>query len=468
MTQDLTLKEAILYSPRGTWLLVFTPDKKIESQIIDKIKETFEKYHIYEANVSEREPRESLAQFFKKHIKIRGSKAKKLLIIRGFDELTSKNKRILTYLEYEHKTLFKIKGAIIIVFANQEFKDAFQTKTPHFWRGIKQKFGFNSVDEAGFDKNLVLSRQAAEKAIPELLREKQKINKSNLPDKEKFSKIFDIDMQLVDYYCYAEDYDEALEIISAYRDTNLDASQKANLLEKKALFLMEIGEPEESMEYCEETLNLRKKLHTEDNATIGKIYLFMMLNSLALGRLASALDYGLKAQEIFKQTLPENHPDIAIVYNNLSIIYLQVDDYSKAAEYAQKAYEIFEQYLPDTYYEAIHTIINYISAMAVSIDFPEFLLPYIDTALEIYKKASVNEPLLLVDIYNHATLLHLQMGDFDTALSYAKKAVKILTDNGYKDDHYLFELYKLIATIYLAMGDEKNARKYEQKLNELM
>ena len=63
----------------------------------------------------------------------------------------------------------------------------------------------------------------------------------------------------------------------------------------------------------------------------------------ALGDHNKALEYNLKALEIWKKTLPSTHPSLALSYNNLGSTYGALGDHNKALECKLKALEIWER-----------------------------------------------------------------------------------------------------------------------------
>ncbi|MCP5108730.1 MAG: toll/interleukin-1 receptor domain-containing protein, partial [bacterium] len=64
-----------------------------------------------------------------------------------------------------------------------------------------------------------------------------------------------------------------------------------------------------------------------------------------LGSLKKALEFQLKALNIFEQVLDKNHPDLARSYNNLAEIYRTMGQPEKALEFQLKALNIFERVL---------------------------------------------------------------------------------------------------------------------------
>ena len=66
-----------------------------------------------------------------------------------------------------------------------------------------------------------------------------------------------------------------------------------------------------------------------------------------MGSLKKALEFQLKALDIFEQVLDKNHPSLAVSYNNLALIYKDFKDYESAATYGEKAVAILQHLFPN-------------------------------------------------------------------------------------------------------------------------
>ena len=181
-----------------------------------------------------------------------------------------------------------------------------------------------------------------------------------------------------------------------------------------------------------------------------------------LGDHSKALEFKLKALEIWEKVLPPDHPHLAVSYNNVGLTYGDLGDHSKALEFKLKALEIFEKVLPPDHPD-LATSYNNVSCTYSELGDTEKDLEYGLKALEIQEKVLPPEHPSLAISYNNVGSTYCALGDHSKALEFKLKALAI-RDKVLPPDHPdLAASYNNVGCTYGDLGDHRKALEYKLK-----
>ena len=191
-------------------------------------------------------------------------------------------------------------------------------------------------------------------------------------------------------------------------------------------------------------------------------YLNLAKTYEALGDNELALEYQLKALEIFERTLPSNHPYIAASYNNAGVNFGALGDHEKEQEYLLKALAIWEQVLPSNH---PHLAASYNNIGCYYDDWGdhEKALEYKRKALTIKRQElPANHPQLAI-AYISMGYTCGEMGNHREALDYDIKGLAILEQVLPENHPDLASGYNNVGCIYDNLGDHQKALEYKLK-----
>jgi len=192
-----------------------------------------------------------------------------------------------------------------------------------------------------------------------------------------------------------------------------------------------------------------------------------------------ALDYALKAYDIFKEIGDTWKGGISGSLSLISTAYLMNQDYKKAIEYAQLNYE---RAMMDNAEMAI-------AAAAVTLGFTYSSAGAFDKALDYHTKAityykTLNNELSVANCYNNLGILYLKVAEDTTgkwlsgnpfeksresnlrkASDYFRKGLPVILES--KNRFILMENYEMHARVLELLGDYKNALSTYQRFKAL-
>lgn len=239
---------------------------------------------------------------------------------------------------------------------------------------------------------------------------------------------------------YRRKYDEALrlhfdalKILEKLEDTHGIAVCSNNI----GIILRNQNDYSKAYEYHLKALDLYSQ--NGDKCGMADSYNNMGNNSVMQGDFANALENHLKALRIREEI--GDRKETAVSLNNVGAIYIEQGDYDKALEYQLSALKIREEALD-----------NHLD---------EVLAPQeISSKREAPKEFPWNkeESLLLAASYNNVGSLYTKREDYDKALEYQLKALKIR--ERFKDNCSLADSYNNVGNIYRSKGDYKEALRY--------
>ena len=211
---------------------------------------------------------------------------------------------------------------------------------------------------------------------------------------------------------------------------------------------------EKHLPSMEERLKNTEKLATVYN-NLGSIY-------GNLGDHSKALEFKLKALEIWEKVLPPDHPDLAASYNNVGSTYGNLSDHRKALEFKLKALEIRKKVLPPDHPD-LATSYNNMGTTYSGLGDHRKALEFMLKALEIREKVLPPEHPDLAGSYNNVGLTYGELGDHSKALEFKLKALEI-REKVLPPEHLdLAASYNNVGITYAELEDFSKAVEYLEK-----
>lgn len=261
--------------------------------------------------------------------------------------------------------------------------------------------------------------------------------------------------------------------------------QKAAAVYQKIIDLLEIVDPDDSIELARAYLDLGNIYHSmglyqkalgfkqkgtvtaenvlrKDDLELCLFYKHLAINYQDIPNLQKALETQQKSLNIQEQVLNADDGAIAVSYTVLAGIYRDMGQYETALETQQKAVAIQEKIatlddkeLADSY-SSLSSIYQFLGDLEKSLTFQ---LKVIDIQEKILDP---NDP-KLGTAYNNLGTTYLDLEDFDNAMIAAKKSLAIRKKVLPANHPLLAHSHNLIALVYMSTGDFENALIEQQK-----
>jgi len=250
------------------------------------------------------------------------------------------------------------------------------------------------------------------------------------------------------YYQSKPDVRKAKHLITALEES-LSCKPGENRLERQYLL------------HFVESVVIRLK-NEKDKALAGLINNLALLCK-ALGQLRLALDYQLKAIEIYREVLSPDHPELAAAFNNVAEIYKNLGDFNRMIEYMQKAFEIYEDILPADHPELALSYSNLSLCYEELNDF-QLALKWQLKANKIAEKIFHDTHPDLAKSYNNLSFIYQSLNELEKALEFQLKSIDIKKRLYQKKAHSDLALsYNNLSTIYVDMNKLDHALNFQLK-----
>ena len=224
-------------------------------------------------------------------------------------------------------------------------------------------------------------------------------------------------------------YDAAKDLYEKHRPTLenrlKDTEPLATVYNNLGSIYGNLGDHNKALEFKLKALEIWEKVLPPDHPSLAASCNNVGTTYGDLGDHSKALEFKLKDLEICEKVLPPDHPDLAISYNNVGTTYGDLGDHSKALEFMLKALEIREKVLPSDHpdlaasYNNVGTTYGGLGDHSKAL---EFLLK----ALKIREKVLPPDHPDLAQSYNNVGITYAYMKDFSKAVEYVEKALAIL------------------------------------------
>ncbi|MEZ4883762.1 MAG: tetratricopeptide repeat protein [Chitinophagales bacterium] len=236
----------------------------------------------------------------------------------------------------------------------------------------------------------------------------------------------------------------------------------ANLCKNLACTLHDCYEWDLALEYQLKATNIYESFLKKQHPILASCYNILSMIYHDSGDLQSALIYQEKAIEIRKKIFKSPNSELASSYGNISLIHLDLENLDKSLHFQLKAFEMFESILKPNHpklavvYNNLANIYHHLSDFPKALDFQKKSINIIE------KEFEPNHP-HLAGVYNSLSLIYSSIGKLNEALIYQEKALKI-RERIFKPIHPQLALsYNNISSVYLDLGDFPLALHYQKK-----
>lgn len=178
-----------------------------------------------------------------------------------------------------------------------------------------------------------------------------------------------------------------------------------------------------------------------------------------LGDHTKALEYQMKAHQIFETVLHPDHPNLAVSCNNVGISYSELGNYARALEYKLKALDIRARVLPPDHPDLAASF-NNVGLTYRDLGDHKKALEYLLHSLTIQEQVLPREHPALATSYNNVGSTYRDMSDYTKALEYQLKALEIRERVLPPDHPDLAQSYSGIGNIYNDLGDFQKALEF--------
>ena len=214
-----------------------------------------------------------------------------------------------------------------------------------------------------------------------------------------------------------------------------------------------------------------KHLHSLEDRLPDSVHLATLYTNLGsiyngLGKHNVALEYKLKALQIYENLLPQNYPILATSYSNIGLTYSQLGNSKMALKYMLSALEVAEKILPPDY-SCLAIFLDNIGLIYSNLGNYSKALECKLNALEIQKNILPPDHPKLAVSYNNVGTGYSDLGDHARALEYKLKSLSILEKVLPPDHPYLAASYNNVGGSYGDLGEHQKGLEYKLKALEL-
>ena len=195
-----------------------------------------------------------------------------------------------------------------------------------------------------------------------------------------------------------------------------------------------LGDHKQALEYQMKALEIWERVLPPDHPDLALSYDNVGSTYGALGDHKQALEYQLKALEIRERVLPPEHPDLASSYNNVGYTYGDLGDHKQELEYQLKDLAICERVLPPDHPDLAISY-NNVGATYGALGDHEKELEYNLKALGIRERVLPgNHPSLALSCSNIA-ITYYDLGRIGEAATHMRRAADIINCSTLPETH---------------------------------
>jgi len=265
-----------------------------------------------------------------------------------------------------------------------------------------------------------------------------------------------------EYILYGEAVVRALAMEMEEKDEAL-----ATLANNLSLRHKDMGQLDRALEFQLKANEIYEAVLDEHHPLRATSYNNVSLIYQDMGQLDRALEFQLKTVEIFEAVLAKNHPDLATSYNNLSQIYQDMGQLDRALEFQLKALAIREAVLTKNH-PSLATSYNNVCIIYYSMGQLDRALEFQLKTIEILEVVVDKQHPNLASAYNNVSMIYQAMGQLDRALEFQLKALAIREAVLAKNHPDLATSYNNVSSIYKAMGQLDRAMEFQLKAVAIM
>ena len=257
-------------------------------------------------------------------------------------------------------------------------------------------------------------------------------------------------------------YKKALNLINISNE-KLEAS-KIRTLTNLGSALIEVGEINNGLDFLNEALDLAKAFFGKTHISTSKVY-----NSISLSQIQNKVDlekslkYLNLSINIREKIYGFNHPLTATSLSNIATIFQRQKKFDKAIEFNFHALKIREENLGKDHDK---TAVSYNNLGSVFFENNQVneAVKWINKAIKIWEKNNDKHPSLLSAL-NNLAVIHQNNEDFDLALAFNKKVLRIRkqTLNKYHPDLF-YSYYNLGGSFFSKKEFQKSIKHYKKAI----
>ena len=260
-----------------------------------------------------------------------------------------------------------------------------------------------------------------------------------------------------EYIIYGESVVRALVMELGEKD--IDLATLANNLSARHL---DMGQLDRALEFQLKANEIYEAVLDEHHSLRATSFNNVSMIYQAMGQLDRALELQLKTVEIFEAVLDKNHPDLATSYNNVSMIYQAMGQLDRALEFQLKTIGIKVQ-IYDKNHPSLAKSYNNVSMIYQAMGQPDRALEFQLKALAIREVVLEKNHPDLAESYGNLSVIHQDMSKLDLALEFQLKALSIREAVLDKDHPNLAASYHVLSLIYGNMGQLDRAMGFQLK-----
>jgi tetratricopeptide (TPR) repeat protein len=187
---------------------------------------------------------------------------------------------------------------------------------------------------------------------------------------------------------------------------------------------MEKNDYNSSFEWHQKSLEIKKRIVTENDPSIADSYNSMGDIERKKGNSNQALEFYNKALDIWTQAYGDDHPKIAMSLNNIGCIYGEEKNFVKTLEYQEKALNIMKKHFSSDHL-CLGQAHNNIGSVYRYLGNYELALEHYQIAVKIKLKSFSSKHPSIASTYNNIASVYEEIDFFQQALDYYEKAAAI-------------------------------------------
>ena len=251
----------------------------------------------------------------------------------------------------------------------------------------------------------------------------------------------------------------AVAFMEQHWDSQEDLAHAYNNL---ALEFQELGNYRNALEYQLKALDIWEKSHSEECLNLAISYNNVGMAYQDLGEFAKALEYLNRGLEIAKIVYADDLSNLATFYNNLGMAYLGLGKCQKALKYFMISLEQCEKTLSADHPDLAASY-NNVGLAYMDLGEHEKALEYLMKDLEICKRVLPADHPDLATSYNNVGLMYLDLGKSEQALEYLTKDLEICEKVLPADHPNMATSYDHMGRAYMDLGNPEKAEGYLMK-----
>ncbi len=249
-------------------------------------------------------------------------------------------------------------------------------------------------------------------------------------------------------------------IIDKVGETNFYLADNYNKIAIANYFMSDY---KESLKQLNLSLELKQKLLTPNDPSIGDSYNNIGVMHDMLGEKENALSAYLKALEIIKSAENIKNIDLANTMENIAILYYDLSEYDLALQYQKEVTEIFLKEFGEDHLKYLNSY-ELIGVILYNREYYKQAELILKDVFEKKQKKLLPTNFYMINSWLNMGNLHYAFGDVGKALEFHLKALELLQDYSMNEYSYSYiDLFNNLGNDYDESGQQELAVEYYQK-----